>query len=554
MFKKTLLALSVTAFAGAASAAIISPTVAERGTVTELLAVSAAGVGSATGTDGALLGGDDDCLLAAAALGVTADLDGNTNGTAAVAGVSDGDDAITITAVDNIDTTASSVTFTANDACTVVMSDVHSTTTTLSPTEAPAGSVSIAAVITVGAADLTVDSVITINVSGASFDTTEDAPTLTDQAAAATFDLFDYQAGFVKYKVSGAAAGARSHLDLAAAVLDSTGLSAETTVELDFKATDNAIDYDVTADVTVHGFTPQYSAVVEQALNGVIDVSQDREALLAGAAADVITDAANFDTLRIDMDLDATANPVTPDDITFVITGEWSWLSAAADANEDGTTSAAELTTYLGSYMVIDGGGAQAPTSQTLSADLTTLTIVDTTGGTVGGDYDFAFPVPGTNEDNSQVLTAQEYTVTATVTDALATPTSMVALTDAAAGEWTLNGSVITIPYMPFDDNVTVILRHTNSGVQTGDLSVRYMLEGVDTEWQSVGIVASSTRGVMNIRDAVLDAITADSGVTAGKVAIEITTNIPADDALFYAAYKVKDEQDRGFVGTFGGQ
>ena len=75
MFKKTLLALTVTAVSSSAFAGGIYSSVTEA-TPASLFG---AGVGTGFGTDTAALGGDDDCLLAAAALGVTADLNGFTN-------------------------------------------------------------------------------------------------------------------------------------------------------------------------------------------------------------------------------------------------------------------------------------------------------------------------------------------------------------------------------------------------------------------------------------------------------------------------------------------
>ncbi|MDX2369995.1 MAG: hypothetical protein QNK36_16595 [Colwellia sp.] len=552
MFKKTLLALSITAMAGVANAGTIATSVAEA-TPASLFG---AGVGTGYGTDTALLGADDDCLLAASALGVTAVLGVNTNANPGVAGTTDGDDAITLTAATPNANNASSVIFGGNDACTVVIGDTASVVTLKSPIESPAGTVTFTASILSGVGGFAAEDTITINLTGAKIDTTLTTnPTLTQRGTTA-LAILDITATTVRFTVpSGQTVTNVEILDLAGIFLDSSDLSSDTDVKLDYFATNTSgTKYDITDAVSVHGLVPQYSAVVDFAFNGVIDVSAERQSLVASAATDTIVDLIDTDTLHVDVDYDATTNQIVPDEITFEIKGDFAWLNESANTSDDGVAAtAAEVATYLGNYFKVDAAALAAPDSSTLNEGLTSLFVVDTTGGTVGSDYKFTFPVQGEATD-SVILEETPYTVSVSVDDGVAAPSTnvMTAATDLSAGEWILNGSVITIPYMPFDANTAVILRHTNTGVQTGDLSVRYMLEGVSTSWETVGVVGSSSRGVANIRDMVMNAITADAGVTAGKVAIEIVTNVPTADVTVYAAYKVRDEKDRGFVGTFG--
>lgn len=127
-----------------------------------------------------------------------------------------------------------------------------------------------------------------------------------------------------------------------------------------------------------------------------------------------------------------------------------------------------------------------------------------------------------------------------------------VAQDNAVSGSWTLNGSTVTIPYVPFGDNTQVITRLTNTGVKSGALSGRYMVEGVDSAWKDLGTLGTVAPGVTNIADLIVNAVKAKSGKTSGKFAVELTTNVPAGDVSVFAAYKVKSEQDRGFIGTYG--
>jgi hypothetical protein len=111
---------------------------------------------------------------------------------------------------------------------------------------------------------------------------------------------------------------------------------------------------------------------------------------------------------------------------------------------------------------------------------------------------------------------------------------------------------------MAFGPNTKPIIRHTSTGNQVGDITVKYLLEDTVTdnanEWISVGTAYTDvSRGVLNITEEVMKLIQDDIGAEKGKVAIEITTNVPAADVTVFAGYNVKNSaDDRAVVGTFG--
>jgi len=562
MFKKTLLALSVSAIAATAGAATLSSTATNSEAADANFVVTNTGAGALGEALGVIAGVNTGAnTLSTAGFCTQAAADLNVALSAPGAGATTVDsDTITSTNL-GVVTVATSVTMTGANACTVVIGTVNATSSTKSPIEAPAGTVIVEATIEPGIGGYKDEDTITLNFAGANVDTAlTTAPTLTVRGGAA-LAVLDITTSTIRFSIPDAFGdvAANAILDLAAVTLDSTGLSAATDVQLDTFATNTSgTKYDIAGPASVHGLVPQYSAVVDVTLNGIINVSAERQSLVASAATDTIIDAIDTDTFRVDVSLDATDNFVAPNDITFEVKGDFAWLDAAADTSADGVAAtSAEVTAYLGTYMSVDGGvNDTAPDSSTLNEALTSLFIVTDVSASQTdpvNEYDFTLTVPGEAVDNP-VINEQNFTVSVSVDDGVAAPSTnvMTAATDLVAGSWVLNGSVITIPYMPFDANTAVILRHTNTGVQTGDLSVRYMLEGVSTAWETVGVVGTSSRGVANIRDMVMNAITADAGVTAGKVAIEIVTNVPDADVTIYAAYKVRDESDRGFVGTFG--
>jgi len=546
MFKKTLLALTVAGLSSAATAGTIYSSTAD-GDGTLLAAVAAiAGQGAIAG-----FAGDENCDAIATELGLTLI---NTNGEGGA------DDTATdgSAAVDTF--TTGSVTMTGPDACAVIFPTQASSTPISSSIEA-AQNVSVPADATLvsGIGGYDVGDTITIQISGALIDKTATEaliPSLVDQAGTAVASVLDVEPGAVRFTVGTANSAARAIFALTNIVLDATGLSASSEVTYNAFATNTSgTNFDVSTGAVVADLVPQYSATVTTALDGIVDVSQDRQSLAVNSDDNKSSELVDDDTLVVAVSLDATGTVITPSTVNYAISGNFAWLDALANTSDDGVAAtAAEVLAQLNAGTTFyTGTGDDSLTSATLNADLNVLTVVTAAAsGDVDTASNFVFEVPGAGT-TSPVLSESDYSVSVTVNDATASPNTIaMSAGSAAAGAWTLNGSVVTVPYMPFDDNTAVIMRHTNTGVQSGDVSVRYMLEGVSTNWETAGVVASTSRGVINIRDAVINAIKAAAGVTSGKVAIEITTNVPADDVTVYAAFKVKDEQDRGFVGTFG--
>jgi hypothetical protein len=113
------------------------------------------------------------------------------------------------------------------------------------------------------------------------------------------------------------------------------------------------------------------------------------------------------------------------------------------------------------------------------------------------------------------------------------------------AGEWTINGALVFVPYMPYADNISQILYIANRGSQLGDISVDAFDEAGNSYSFDVGTVAGST--VRKLTQEIADGL-ATAGFTApGKVAFEITVTAPADDIDVYSAYNVGGS-DRGTV------
>lgn len=562
MFKKTLLALSIAGAATAASAGniYVSVTEAVAGDVDALVTTSAPALAAeAYGADGVLGGGDDNCDVLASDLGVT--LSG-TNGEGG------SDDTITFAAKQGIDS-AATVTMTGAGACTVTLpAQTKSTTPAKDGLEyAGATNIELTPDFIVGLGGLKDEDTITINVSGAKIDTAATtAPMLAVRGDGSvtggtandiTFDILDVAAdgSQVRFTVQSSAPGTISVagnaiLDLSDVFIDSTGLSSTTAVAIESFATNTSgTDYDPSALTTITTLTPQYTAAVTDEYDALIDVGADRQQFESNAT----TDAMSFSMTK-----NTTGLELTPATASYVVAGDFSWFAnAAVDANEDGKYSSAEI----GNAVAYAGDNDDAATSFAVNADLNEVTITAAVTGAVDDNHTVTFTVPGYDDGDMEhpVIPVQTFTLDASVQDNKAFTTkavNMVAGESLDAGEWELNGSVIYLPYVPFGPNTQPIIRHTNKGTRTGDLTVRYMVEGEHTEWQALPAagVADAEPGVRNMLGLVDDALRAegyDSEVAGFKVALEFVTNVPARDVFVYGGAKITTENsDRIHLGT----
>jgi hypothetical protein len=547
MFKKSLLALSVAGTAAfTANAGILTAS------ITETAALSA------------LVTAETTCADAAAVLGLTVSNTGtntfeDNTGTADTINVVDGGSAGVY------DTAANTAVWTADDVCTITVNSdllVAASSVSNSLEGAQANGVTISANLIAGVGGYTDEDTVRIQVAGGIIDEDASAGATLTGGTTSAFTLLGVVGNEVLFTVDNGAQDAREIVALAGLVVTPNDGVEELSLEAQTQNTANVV-YDTSDSELVTVLEAQYTGAVDSAWDGIIDVATERLVFEANAddssgAAEAVTD----DSVVFEVTENTTQGNLDPDSVTIAVSGDFSWM-AQLDTSDDGEDiTSAELATGL-TYLSDDtdntfaSAGNDAVDTIALNDDMDTLTItLDTTDGDVDPFHKVTFNVPAaaTGEES---LNVQSFTVSIVANDSAAASgagyDATIAAAGTAAGEWTLNGSVVTVPYMPFGPNTKVIMRHTNTGVQEGDVTVRYMLEGVSDNWESVGAVATSSRGVMDIRDAVIDAIMADAGVEQGKVAIEITTNVPSEDVTVYAGYNVKNSaDDRGFVGTFG--
>tara|TARA_R110002072_G_scaffold245959_3_gene405218 strand:- start:23129 stop:24574 length:1446 start_codon:yes stop_codon:yes gene_type:complete len=294
----------------------------------------------------------------------------------------------------------------------------------------------------------------------------------------------------------------------------------------------------------------QFSAVVTTSFDETIDVEQDRLGFVGPATVDsiLITPTDNIAATEYDALVTST---------TYTVYGDWSILDS--DADTAGVQPQVGAITIAGTGVLTSVDAEKivfTHTNATVAAQTLTIDVDSDIAGPSGDAFnplaqqDFTVDVSVNFTDHGTSAVAATVTAAAAGTDAT--------LTDAEAGEWNLNGSSFTIPYMAFGANVAPIFSVTHTGTDAGEIFVEYLTEGTST-WESVemnGLEVSP--GVTNLKTEVMDAIAADilaeTGATSGKVAVRVTINAPEAAISAYAAFKVSNAagESRVAVGTFG--
>ena len=553
MFKKTLLTLAI------AGATVVSAQAATIYT-TAVDGVSA----DVTGLDLVATGTTDD---AANAQCVALGADGSDDTTAEQATPAIDD---TLNAANVVGLYVAS-TFAVDDGsadnCDVTFKTTTTTTAEVHGIEyASVNDVVITPSIVAGIGGYKDEDTITINITGAKINLAKTtAPTLAVRGVDGTstgvanvsFTVLDVSANQVRFTLQATDAlndfiVGGAIIDLGAVILDSSELTTATEVTMESFATNTSgTVFDPAPARVIAKLAPQYTSAVTVGYNERIDVGSDRQEFAGGTA----------DSMTFTTKINPTGGSVlVPDENTLVLTGDFSWLSDDdIDANENGALTTAELASAV-KYQPNNTTSTDDDTVKSISVNATfdELTIVTTVINGVDPEASIELDVPGYDGTlDNPVIAEQSFTFASTVADDSTTAVDMVATTATGAGSWTLNGSVIEVPYLPFGPNTQPILRHTNTGSVTGDVTVRYMVEGVHTEgWESLDLtIADVTPGVRNILDDVTDALKAkgyDREAGGFKVALEIVTNVPDGKAWVYAAARVDAaNQDRLTVGAF---
>ena len=284
-----------------------------------------------------------------------------------------------------------------------------------------------------------------------------------------------------------------------------------------YSNTSNGGTLDNNATATLAGKSSQFgSATISSSFDNVIDVATVRKTFTSGT-----TDTMSW----------SVTNPTTTD-----------WLNLATINSSNGTVmtfngESGKMSDLSGDYFTVAGGGTVAYTADKVDVSYSDTVTSDT----------LTFTPP--TGDSAVALQAQSFTtdIVYNYASAGAVADAMTITSGLASGAWTLNGASVIIPYMPFSDNASQIVYLTNTGTQTGDITVT-AFESNGTKYE-LGVVASSVGGQITKLGTTIKKALATQGFSSGKMAITITVDVPKADVIIYASYNVGGA-DRGFINT----
>lgn len=312
-------------------------------------------------------------------------------------------------------------------------------------------------------------------------------------------------------------------------------------IDVSYSATTNngdSIDNTGTLTATNATVVDQLSSSVTQALDAIIDVNADRQQFTTDV--DV-----NDDILTVTI-AEASAgtadNDITYAGATITLNGDFSWM----DVDSDGTIDATE-----DDALVVTTSGDDTTVITFTGTD--TIEVVGTDAAANAVDaYTFTFTNAGQGA-TSAILAAQDFSVTTTISYDESTSAKASLTNSDTAGEWTLNGSIVRVPYLVVNDSrFGLIANVTNHGSQTGDIVLD--IWDVDGTVLATNYAAgSSTPGSLVSVAAKLNEALAAAGKDLSqttKFSFQITTNVPADDIFVYAAYTDNTTAERAIVNT----
>lgn len=289
---------------------------------------------------------------------------------------------------------------------------------------------------------------------------------------------------------------------------------------------DTPVEYNADADLTsgaLFNVRDQFvvavtSPAASNKFDGVLDVADDRKEFTAGT-----TDVLNLTVTNRSADTGAVAKLNT----TFVVKGDFSWA-----ASEDVATVACT-------------GGAQVGDATITASSLTFVCDAATTAVALTLDID-------QGADDTVPVSPTSFSVEAT--QAYGTG-STLALAAVDAGAWTVNGSVVTIPYMAYGTigtkTFSQIVNLTNNGSQTGTIYADVW--ATDANGKSSPVLTNTKVGTSNPKSTAklageLKKQVEAKGFKDGTVAIRLITDVKADTVSVYSAYVDNGTSERAIV------
>lgn len=231
-------------------------------------------------------------------------------------------------------------------------------------------------------------------------------------------------------------------------------------------------------------------------------------------------------------------NPVTYVSSKYVVNGDFSWV---VDSN---TTTAGIQANAAAASIAGCTGATDAATGVTFTVDSMTFTCTDTPATPVTVTFDVR---QGLGAKAPAAIPASSYTVTNTINYTAGTAQTLV-VGPKDAGAWTLNGSQVRVPYMVVGGSrFGIIANVTNHGNKDGSITLDIFAEDGSVIASNYPAGTSKAGSVTSVAPALLAAL-GGSPATVTKFSFQVTTNVPENDVLVYAAYTDNTTSERAIV------
>jgi hypothetical protein len=253
----------------------------------------------------------------------------------------------------------------------------------------------------------------------------------------------------------------------------------------------------------------QFSVSVTDSLTAKVDVSK------ASKVLDASSDAIEVEFGFTPTDFGTLSGAIVS---TVTLDGDFGWLYNASNALIAGSVTSGGFNFTSASQMP-----SVASTLTASVAAVSNSVIVNFTPSSANG-------VLPTSSLEASVTSKVGSGASAVVVDTA----------DLKFKSWTLNGSDVTIPYMPFGSAYAQSITMTNSGTVVGDITATFTANGKTYDEVPVGTAAA--KSVTNIGSAVRDAAAA-LGLKDAQVQLSVTS--PAADIEVVAIYYSKADGDR---------
>jgi len=307
----------------------------------------------------------------------------------------------------------------------------------------------------------------------------------------------------------------------------------------------------------------QFGAAVSRAFSGVVDVEKDRYHFAAddptsGSGGLITTGNESQLVISITNSGTSLSTAARVSSVTVAVVGDFSWL----DDDGLGTCAAGDLSGGAAQAAVSTNVGA-SPAGNLQAQSTSAPGVCQTLSYVIGGGTDglsitsgaITIAVGKTAAATSALATSSlgviekripaPSTYTASVTFSYYnsdTGTASIGSTSpvsaGSAGAFSLNGSSVNIPFLPYGSGVSRVVYLTNRSSQTGAISVSLLADGTQAACTPTGTVSAKANGVTVLSTLIDEGVASCYGSTfAGKVAVAITSNTPAVSTEVFSGY-----------------